>query len=236
MRIALLIAALAVVVAVPSAAPLQPELIGTISVSFQPLASGGTLKGCSLAYQAVAVDHATRSGRPVTLVGNISTMFFDNPVLSLKVGLSDILTTGKPTFEAPWFAYLTTGSSSTAKARYNRETGEPGFRLFVVPLFDDSVVQVVAGMIADKKVTIGFTQKEQGLDVTAPLDLTVSEVGQLEGKVVRKHSEDAVLRFRACFESLLKSRLPQTDPAAAEPEPASGRRPWVIFQSPAYVW
>ena len=102
----------------------------------------GSLRGCTLIYEAVVADHAYLGGDPVQAVGNLTVHVQDrNVTLALKLGLRSMRDRAQR-FEAPHFAYIQTPNSSTAKLRYVSGDGDEGFRLFIVRL-DDQALRVL---------------------------------------------------------------------------------------------
>ena len=178
------------------------SIIGTHSVSFQPIQVGGELQGCTLVYMAVQYDDAYPDGKPVVIVGNIGTgQFGANVILTLKVGVKNLV--GNGPIVRPNFAYLQTKSYSTAKVKQQAANGNEGFRLYTYSLFDPTVLNLYKEIMDSGKVTVGFNRKKGGMDVLVPIDLSVSDVEYLDGdKVVRKRSNEAVSNFVTCSATL----------------------------------
>ena len=178
------------------------SIIGTHSVSFQPIQVGGELQGCTLVYMAVQYDGAYPDGKPVVIVGNIGiNQFGANVILTLKVGVKNLV--GNGTIVRPNFAYLQTKSYSTAKVKQKAMNGDEGFRLYAYSLFDSTVINLYGEIIDSGKVTVAFNRKKGGMDVLVPIDLSVSDVEYLDGdKVVRKRSNEAVSNFAICSTTL----------------------------------
>ena len=179
------------------------SIIGTHSVSFQPIQVGGELQGCTLVYMAVQYDSAYLDGSPVVIVGNIGTgQFGANVILTLKVGVKNLV--GNGPIVRPNFAYLQTKSYSTAKVKQSARNGDEGFRLYVYSLFDPKVLDLYKEIMDSGKVTVGFNRKKDGMDVLVPIDLSVSDAESPDGdKVVRKRSNEAVSNFAICSTTLL---------------------------------
>jgi hypothetical protein len=179
------------------------SLFGTNSVSFAPLQVGGSLRGCTLVYEAVVADHAYLGGNPVQAVGNLTVYVQDPSVtLALKLGVRSILGRDQR-FEAPHFAYLQSANSSTAKLRYVSGDGEEGFGLFIVRL-DDQALKLLMETLQARKVVVGFNRKEGGLDVLVPLDLTVVKTASSGDKAQRTRSSEPVQAFGQCVLKALK--------------------------------
>ena len=179
------------------------SIIGTHSVSFQPIQVGGELQGCTLVYMAVQYDSAYLDGSPVVIVGNIGIgQFGANLILTLKVGVKNLV--GNGPIVRPNFAYLQTKSYSTAKVKQKAMNGDEGFRLYAYSLFDPTVINLYGEIIDSGKVTVAFNRKKGGMDVLVPIDLSVSDVEYLDGdKVVRKRSNDAMSNYAICSTTLL---------------------------------
>lgn len=184
------------------------SVFGTNSVSFAPIQVGGSLRGCTLVYEAVAADHAYLGGDPVQAVGNLTVHVQDlNVTLALKLGVRSILGRGQR-FEAPYFAYLQSANSSTAKLRHVSGDGEEGFRLFIVRL-DDQALKVLMEALQARKVVVGFNRNENGLDVLVPVDLTVVKTDSSGDKVVRTRSSEPTQAFGQCVLKVVEGALKQ---------------------------
>lgn len=173
------------------------SIFGTNSVSFVPLQVGGGLRGCTLVYEAVAADHAYSGGDPVVVVGNIAVHLQDmNVTLALKIGVRSLLGRDQR-FQAPYFAYLQTDNSTTARLRHVSADGDEGFKLFIVRL-DDQATKLLAEALQTGRVTAGFNRKENGLDVLVPIDLTVVNSVVSGNRLLRTRSGDATKQFAKC--------------------------------------
>lgn len=182
------------------------SVFGTNSVSFVPIQVGGSLRGCTLVYEAVVADHAYLSGNPVQAVGNLTVHVQDlNVTLALKLGVRSVLGRDQR-FEAPYFAYLQSTNSSTAKLRYVSGDGDEGFRLFIVRL-DDQALKVLMEALQVRKVVVGFNRVESGLDVLVPVDLTVVKTDSLGDKAVRTRSIEPVQAFGQCVLKVVEGAL-----------------------------
>ena len=182
------------------------SIYGTNSVSFVPVQVGGSLRGCTLVYEAVAADHAYLRGDPVVAVGNIGVHVQDLSVtLALKVGVRNLLARDQR-FEAPHFAYLQTANSTTAKFRHVSADGEDGFRLFVVRL-DDQAMKLLMEALQAEKFVVGFNRKENGLDVLVPVDLAIVKTEVSGDKVVRSRSGESTKSFTKCVLDVVEQAM-----------------------------
>lgn len=187
------------------------SIYGTHSVVFQPGQSSGVLHSCTLVYRATQADYAYRNGNPIMIDGNIGVRQFDakNMILTLKIGVLDV---GVPNaeFTRPYFAYLQTPMATTAKSRSKTVDGDEGFRLIGIDL-NDTTNKLLFEMLESEKVTIGFNRRKDGLDVLVPIDLTVFDAEYPgSGKVVRKHSNEAITQFLGCYKELLEQGLSES--------------------------
>jgi hypothetical protein len=185
------------------------SLYGTNRVEFLPVHIDG-LEGCALVYQAMQADPVHPERKPVSVSGQIGVFRTrGGSLLALKIGLKDVAPHAARAH--PNFAYLQSASWSTAK-RLNvaSDLGE-GFAVFGISLSDPVAVKLVDEMLDWAKVTVGFDRVEGGADVLVPLDLTVSSAeAALAGSFRRKHSPEAITRFRECLASFRSNeqRLP----------------------------
>jgi hypothetical protein len=205
----------AVVLALACLSPLvvlaqdEGSIFGTNSVSFVPIQVGGSLRGCTLVYEAVVADHAYLGGDPVLAVGNLTVHVQDiNVTLALKLGVRNILARAQQ-FEAPHFAYLQTANSSTAKLRYVSAEGEEGFRLFVMRL-DDQALKLLMEALQAGKVVVGFNRKENGLDVLVPVDFAIVKTEVSGDKVVRTRSSESTKSFTQCVLKVVEEAMTRT--------------------------
>lgn len=180
------------------------SIFGTHSVVFQPGQSNGVLHSCTLTYRATQADYAYRKGSPILIVGNIGIRQFDTKmIMTLKIGVMDI-DVPNALFTRPYFAYLQTPNATMAKSSSKAMDGEKGFRLIAIGL-NDTTGKLLLEMLESGKVTIGFNRMKDGLDVLVPVDLTVFDAEYLSsGKVIRKHSNEAISQFLACNKELLR--------------------------------
>ena len=182
-------------------------LAGTYSVQFVPMQVAGVQTGCTLVFKAIAVDYVYAHGEPLFLTGNIAYVASrekKNIVLGLKLGLRDALNP-QHVLGLPPIAYLQTGSVNTAHDQVGmRMHGEPGYALYVYRL-NDSTVKLLGEMISTSKVTIGFNRKKGGMDILAPIDLTVVDTYQAGSETKRKHSPEATQEFTACVTEVTKA-------------------------------
>jgi len=179
------------------------DVTGTYSVTFQPMTTGGQLKGCSLIYNVLMLDYVYQSGSPVLAVGNITYNQTDQHAgLSLKLGLTNILASDRVTVP-PHYAFIKTKNGTTAGAKFVAyDSDVSGYRVFVYQLTDKSA-NVIGDLLDGENPTIGFNRNEKGVDATFQIDLTVEDTKETgSGKLQRKRSIAAVEGFAACFSEL----------------------------------
>jgi hypothetical protein len=195
---------IAVAIVTSTATPIQAldlsAIVGTTEVQYQPMQSVGIKEGCTLVYRVVGQDHAYRNGNLISLVGNIA--YHTNKDrsylgLSLKIGTVDTLGHNAK-LEPPPFAYIQTPHGTTARSKFAKSDGEPGFSLFTFEL-DLAVMKVYEDILSGAPVTIGFTRKKDGLDVLVPLDLRVAETTiAADGSINHRRSDEMLEQFAVC--------------------------------------
>lgn len=176
------------------------QLVGTVGVTFAPIATEGRVDGCSLVFDTVALDYAYLQGNPVFGAGNFTVMGSNNQLgMSLKLGVANILAK-PPKPEAPNYAYIKTKKGSTAGVKYIAvDSDKEGFKMFVYEANEKSLA-VVYDLIEGVNPTIGFNRKKGGIDVMLPLDLTVANSKSApDGSRQQFHSQVALDGFRQCI-------------------------------------
>lgn len=179
------------------------DVTGTYSVTFQPLTTGGQLKGCSLVYNVLMLDYVYQNGAPVLAVGNITyNQSGEHAGLSLKLGLSNVLTSER-TVVPPHYAFIRTKNGTTAGAKYvSYDSDVSGYRVFVYQLTEKGA-NVIGDLLEGENPTIGFNRNEKGVDATFQIDLAVADtVEGSPGKYQRKRSTAAIGGFVGCFSEL----------------------------------
>lgn len=185
----------------------EPNLEGTHWVKFEPLQSMGALQGCSIVYLTAVKDVRSLNGDLVVINGSITLHASDKKmVFGFKVGVKN-LTKGTP-FERPNFAYIQTKNSSTAKVETSKFEGEPGYSFYVYSALDKQMMKFLEDFLENKNIQIGYTLKEGGLDMLAPLDLFVVDSGMTaNAEFKRKTSPDVLLAFSDCFGKAMEEML-----------------------------
>ena len=181
----------------------ESSVVGTHWVKFEPVKSGGEVQGCSLAYLTVQADRAYLNGEWVAVNGSIQLATNTGNRLGVlhKIGLKRVIANSP--YERPYFSYIQTRSHSTAKVSGNEGDGEGGYKLFSYGL-DEAVAGVLKDMMDTGRLTIGYTRKQDGMDVLVPLDLRVADANyNSDGSVSRKRSPDALVAFAECFTSVV---------------------------------
>lgn len=179
------------------------DVTGTYSVTFQPMTTGGELKGCSLVYNVVMRDYVYQNGAPVLAVGNITyNQTGQHPGLSLKLGLNNVPTSDRAV-APPHYAFIRTKNGTTAGAKFvSYDSDVSGYRVFVYQLTEKSV-RVLEDLLEGATPTIGFNRNENGVDATFQIDLAVEDVAEANpGKFLRKRSTAAIDGFASCFGEL----------------------------------
>jgi hypothetical protein len=100
--------------------------------------------------------------------------------------------------EKPFLAYLKAPSGVTNVNGYvdKYESDNLAGGMFYVYKFDVKFLEIIEQMMDKKSVSIVFNRKEDGYDVTVPLDLTVASVND---KGQRTKSDKAITAFSTCF-------------------------------------
>lgn len=177
------------------------SLEGTFEVQFRPMQTEGIREGCSLTFNTVGRDYATRQGSLVSLIGNIT--FSRNKartaiILSLKLGVVSILDE-HPKPEAPYFAYIQTPMATTATHTYAQfdSPDTDGAKMFVYQL-DDEVMKVMEDMANQQPLIIGFNRRKGGMDILVPLDLMVFESVATPQGIQRRRSPAMLHNYLSC--------------------------------------
>ena len=179
------------------------DLTGTYSATFQPLTTGGQLKGCSLVYNVMMLDYVYQNGAPVLAIGNITYNQTDTHFgLSLKLGLTNVLATDRVVVP-PHYAFIRTKNGTTAGAKFvSYDSDVSGYRIFVYDVTEKSA-RVIEDLIEGRNPTISFNRNEGGVDASFEIDLAVEETTQTSlGELQRKRTTAAVDGFVNCFAEL----------------------------------
>jgi hypothetical protein len=181
-------------------------MLGTLSVEFAPMMSEGKLQGCTLVFSALVVDDKYKVGEYLKLNGNIGILNFKGNLganLKLVVNRVDFDTSPVSFLPSPPSrAYLIKSDFSTTQdgeqKSFPTETLGGLFSTF------DAVIGLdfISHAIIERKVGIGFNQKNGKLDIVSSLELDVTET-DIQGN--RKRSEDSSNRFSECLQSVADS-------------------------------
>lgn len=175
------------------------SMVGTHWVKFEPIQTGGELRGCSLDYLTVQADRAYLNGEWVAVNGAIQVaMARDNRLgVRHRIGLKRVIPNSP--YERPHFAFMQTQSQSTAKVPMDEGDTEAGYKLFAYGM-EAAVAGVLKDMLESGRVAIGYNRKQDGVEVMVPLDLRVADINyNSDGSVSRKRSPDALAAFAGCY-------------------------------------
>lgn len=179
------------------------DVTGTYSVTFQPMTTGGQLKGCSLIYNVMMLDYVYQNGAPVLAIGNITYNQTDQHAgLSLKLGLSNVLASSREV-TPPYHAFIKSKNGTTVGAKFVAyDSDVRGYKVFVYQITEGSV-RVLDDLLEGLNPTIGFNRNKNGVDATFQIDLMVEDTKQVgDGKLQRKRSSAAIDGFVGCFSEL----------------------------------
>jgi len=186
-------------------AAVAQQIEGTVSVIPRRSSTDGVLEACGLEFSEIKRDFSTKRGAPVTMVGSFYLRLNKQAGLAynLKLGLFDGLgNTTRPV--APSNAFISAPSGRAPKKAIRRDSDTAGYALYVGAL-DDDVVAAYAGILEKKKLVVGFNRAIGQQDVSASIDLTVTDANIVGGEMVRTRSDDSVRDFSSCVGDLLKS-------------------------------
>jgi hypothetical protein len=204
------IAATAVCLAVaPVIAQDLAGFVGTIGMSADTLQRSGEMAGCTLNYQAAALDHTYRKGALVIVAGSFNLNLIGQGSTKtvaplLKVGIQQFFpkVTGGP--QAPVFAYLQTPRGTTARSVVGDDYSDtPGFRIFALKL-DENTAAVIGDIVDGEPVSLNYSSTKGGLDVKVPLDIRVVDSKQASNGIERVRGDATLAAFRECFTTLAK--------------------------------
>lgn len=187
------------------------SLIGTLEITSSRTSANGKLVGCEINYGAIIFDNTYSQGAPYIVKGTLGVNGLNNNsslALGLKVATyrlypqknGDIST--KP--ERPYLAYLKASNGINNVNGYLNKTDSDNMDggVFYVYKFDAILAEMLAEMVNTKTISIVFNRRENGYDVTVPIDLTVTSVND---KGTRSYSDKNMHEFSVCYSDLLNS-------------------------------
>lgn len=180
-------------------------LAGTHSVLFEEQTRAGVLQNCTLVYKSIILDHTYAKGAPYLVHGSIGVGLNDrNQMLSsLKVITNRMVWEGgklvmKP--ERPYFAYLKSPDGVTnIKGFIDKTDSDTPGGLFEVFNADNSLMDILDGIVLKKKVTVVFNRHANGLDFNVPLETDVVDTKD-GGKRIRNMNQ--LISFMQCMQNL----------------------------------
>lgn len=186
------------------------DLAGTLKVEGKSITSGGDLKGCTLEFESVVLDHHYRRGDPSLVAGSITLQLVTKGnVTEVGVGLKTVVKDVVPKTGAvgldfrdarPFFAFLETpAGQSNVKGFVTKMNSDTPGGLFSIFRMDDTFVPIFEA-ISKGAVVVAFTREKGKADVRVPLDLRVESSDGPQGRV---RSDTPVNRFMGCVGPLL---------------------------------
>ncbi|HEV7339938.1 MAG TPA: hypothetical protein VGO06_28480 [Bosea sp. (in: a-proteobacteria)] len=179
------------------------RLAGTMSVSYSPTFSGGSLSGCGIEFNALVRNFAVRSGAYEKVTGSFGFMMANRtiaPVLKVVVHEIDRATMALSP-APPKRGYVVAGAKSnfaSLHASYPSDTPGALFSIFKI----EPTTSMYFEALAEGKLTIRYGRTPSGVDVPLALDLSVIETKD-DGQRVK--SAAPVNDMLSCMSSLLEA-------------------------------
>jgi hypothetical protein len=184
------------------------DIVGTHTVVFTPLQSGGKLTACTLNFTALFEDHTQISSKQYILNGHIGIYNLDNNNLAFiqKTGFADA-NVAPLKIERPFSAYVESKTKSTASLDKKTFTGDNNF-LFSIASLDKITLALIDEIYESKTLIVGFNAIDGGIDFLVPVDLRVSDaIEQPDGSYKRTISNKATGDFTACTARLMSEAI-----------------------------
>ncbi|WP_353433133.1 hypothetical protein [Polynucleobacter sp. MWH-UH23A] len=191
-----------------SAASPTEDMYGTYKVSFQPVTVQGNPQFCLLNFTSIIKSSAYERDANYSVSGSLGMGITENRsniIVSLKVvnyKINPIQPRAKAIPKRPYFAYLVAPSGvNNSKGYLGGEPSESPGGLTSGFNFDDAAMEIFTQIIDSKKVSVAFNLGKGGMDILAPLDLTVSDVNDAG---IRIKNNNAVTDFKKCMVPILR--------------------------------
>lgn len=181
---------------------------GTLYTVPHRSSADGSLNGCGIEFAAITRDFSTRGGAYVRIVGSVYLRSHPNAGLAymLKLGVFDDLTSDKGF--APVSAFFSSTSSDAPPTPKRTVSDNPSFALFVGAAGKE-VMAALASIVEERRLMVGFNRKHGQQDVVVDLDLSVTDISQAGGQIIRKKDDTTVPQFAACVSALTDKALQQ---------------------------
>jgi hypothetical protein len=176
-------------------------MLGTMSVAAEPSFANGELSGCTIGFNAMALDRVYKQSAYIWVRGAFGVMAVKEKLATiLKVTLHDVdPRTAESTPSAPTSAYFISGNATTKNAVVGSYPSDTPGTIFVVSNIDPTFSVISEGLLRDK-VTIAFARKKGGTDIGLVIDTSVTATAE-NGQ--RTHSPQASADFAKCIKTLL---------------------------------
>lgn len=180
------------------------QLLGTWSVTSQPVFYEGTLTGCTLVYDAFARDWAYSGGGYIRVTGHVGIMAVGGALgagLKVVVNRIDPYVSADMTPSPPSRAYIVAKDLSTnlASAISSSASDTPGA---LYTIFQASpTFEMVAEALDAGRLTIAFNQNGGSSDIQLQIDLDVIGIDS-DGQP--KRSDASIESFSSCSLRLLE--------------------------------
>lgn len=182
------------------------DLVGTWSVSSQPVMSDGTLIGCTLVYDVFYQDWTYRGGGFVRVSGHVGFLHGQNAIgAALKVAVNEIdpyAAQLEMVPSAPFRAYIVADDFSTNLPSLvtSGPSDTPGALYSVFQL--SPTFEMVMAALESQHLTIAFGEEDSALDIQIPIELDVLRVDD-SGQPVRSTQTRAA--FLNCLTALTEA-------------------------------
>lgn len=181
---------------------------GTLYTVPHRSSADGSLDGCGIEFAAITRDFSTGGGSYVRIVGSVYLRSHPSAGLAymLKLGVFDDLKSDQGL--APANAFFSSPSADAPPAPTRAVSDNPSFALFVGAAGKE-VMAALASIVEERRLMVGFNRKHGQQDVVAELDLSVTDISQAGGQIIRKKDDTTVPQFAACVRALTNKALQQ---------------------------
>ena len=176
-------------------------LEGTNFVRPMTQSSEGITDACGFEFNAITFDYAYKQGEPIVVAGSFAMRADrkESIYLAYKIGTSSLGDIAKT--EAPFSGWLKIGGV-LIQPLTKEPSDSAGYTLFISRLPKDGakVFDAIANL---GEVKVGFNRRPRGLDVVAPLDLSVRDIKVENGQVLRQRDNSMGVEFLRCLDDLI---------------------------------
>lgn len=183
---------------------LAAQMVGTWSVSFQPIMREGNLDGCTLVYNALYQDWTYRQGGFIRVWGSVGFFTGGNNIgAMLKVGVTEI----DPSLPSlgmqpspPSRAYILGDNfeSNLSSLVSSSASDTPGGLVSVFQM--SPTLELVMSGLAKNRLTIAFNSYGGATDIQLPIELDVVSVSDSGHK---ERSAESATSFLECAQVLV---------------------------------